>query len=228
MGGAGKGGMSGSGNAGGRGGAGSGGMGGASGTGMGGAGNRGGAGMGGAGTGGACAVPTPVPDSLANGGFESPVLMPPTTYVGIPQGFEPNGFAWTVPTGSVDLNRNWVPAPAYEGAQYIDLVGTGTTGAISQSFQVVPGRTYTLTFAYANNPYNGPNPSAAVSVSGCGQLLLSATVSHTTSSASNFDWTSFSRTFVANSSVATLEFTTIPGGELGGILLDAVAVSVVN
>jgi hypothetical protein len=57
--------------------------------------------------------------------------------------------------------------------------------------------------------------------------LLSAIVFHNTSTSGNLDWTTYSGSFVANSEFTTLAFNTTLGGNNGGILLDAVAVSAV-
>ena len=72
-------------------------------------------------------------------------------------------------TNNVDIvNAIYSGAAAYEGNQYLDLVGYGTTGAIAQGFATTPGRTYDLTFAYANNPWSTPSASASFLVQGIG------------------------------------------------------------
>jgi hypothetical protein len=57
--------------------------------------------------------------------------------------------------------------------------------------------------------------------------LLSALVFHDTSANGNLNWNLYSASFVANSETTTLGFNTTLGGNNGGILLDAVAVSAV-
>jgi hypothetical protein len=117
-------------------------------------------------------------------------------------------------------------APAYQGVQYLDLVGTGpdgtelSTGTISQTFGTVVGETYTLSFAYANNPWSTSTASASVSVDG-----LSGSVTHDTSTTADLNWLIYTNTFVATSSSATLTFTETVGANNGGVLLDAVSVT---
>ena len=163
--------------------------------------------------------------SLVNGGFETPSLGS-AGFTEIITGFEPAGFGWSITTNSVTLTGyTWVAAPPYEGQQYLDLVGTGSTGGIRQSFQTIPGRTYRLTFVYANNPYGSPSPSALVLVSGCAGTLLSESITHSESTTSNYSWTTYSHTFAADSDSATLELKTTSAGNGGGIVIDDVVVA---
>jgi hypothetical protein len=117
-------------------------------------------------------------------------------------------------------------APAYQGVQYLDLVGTGpdgtelSTGMISQTFGTVAGQTYTLSFAYSNNPWSTSTASASVSVDG-----LSGGVTHDTSTTTDLDWLTYTNTFVATSSSATLTFIETVGSNNGGVLIDAVSVA---
>ncbi len=117
-------------------------------------------------------------------------------------------------------------APAYQGVQYLDLVGTGldgtelSTGTISQTFGTVAGETYTLTFAYANNPWSTSTASASFSVDG-----LAGDVTHDTSTTTDLNWLVYTDTFVATSSTATLTFSETVGGNNGGVLLDAISVT---
>jgi Protein of unknown function (DUF642) len=117
-------------------------------------------------------------------------------------------------------------APADQGLQYLDLVGTGldgtelSTGMISQTFGTVAGQTYTLSFAYANNPWSTSTASASVSVDG-----LSGSVTHDTSTTTDLNWLIYTNMFVATSSSATLTFMETVGANNGGVLLDAVSVT---
>jgi hypothetical protein len=159
---------------------------------------------------------------LTNGDFEAPALAAGTSSTGllaIP--------GWTAtppaPPSNFDLVNAGAGAPAYSGSQYVDLVGFGLTGGITQTFATVAGVLYNLTFAYANNFDFAPNASAHVSVTGAG-ALFDADISHNTSGSLDLDWIVFSALFMADSASTTLSFANTAGGPDGGILLDAVAV----
>ena len=119
---------------------------------------------------------------IVNGSFESPISGGSTTIV---PGSEPSGFAWLVTTGNVEVQNNaffGFPGAAYAGIQLLDLVGDGsvTTGAIAQTFLTTAGMSYSLKFAYANNP-NGGAKSATIPVVNGINTLLSTSVTHSTS-----------------------------------------------
>jgi len=160
---------------------------------------------------------------INNGGFESPPITADSW-----QNFAGTGLPdWTIVTNNVDIVSNhWSGQTAYEGKQWLDLVGYGSTGAISQTFQIVAGQTNTLSFAYANNPGNAPS-SATVSITdNLGNYLLSPqTITHSSSTNSNLDWSTFSATFtVVTSGTATLLFNETAGGGNAGIYLDNINV----
>jgi hypothetical protein len=165
--------------------------------------------------------------AVTNGGFEQPPVSdtccntaPPATIPG-----------WTVTTGNVNVvngtfNGTTTPGPnlAFEGTQYLDLVGQGGTGGISQTLSLTPGGTYDLTFAFSNNGFS-PNESTSASAS---FMIdgLSGTVSHSTATASNLNWLIFSGNFVATGT-DTLNFTNLTGGPNEGIFLDAISITAV-
>ncbi len=160
---------------------------------------------------------------ITNGGFEDPQIG--QWYVNYASGLP----AWNVFTNNVDIVAQGFngPSPAYEGNQYLDLVGFGSTGGIQQVFTTQIGQTYVVTFAYANNPWGGSaNYAAEVDVFGASQLLTDS-VTHSNATTSNLNWLTYSNTFVANSEQTRLSFNTTFGANSGGILLDAVAVSAV-
>jgi Protein of unknown function (DUF642) len=101
---------------------------------------------------------------LVNGSFETPVIAP-ASFLDFGVGGEPAGFAWTVATNTVDIVSNGVfgwTGTAFDGVQWLDLVGFGSTGGIQQTFATTPGQQYTLSFAYGNNPGPGvPVPTSA-------------------------------------------------------------------
>jgi hypothetical protein len=121
-------------------------------------------------------------------------------------------------------NSSW---NAYEGSQFLDLVGYGSTGAIYQDFTTAVGQFYRLTFAYANNP-GFPAPQAQVAVYDgwglSGAQLYSDTITHSGSAPRNIDWTLYSAQFLATTTTTELRFDELVGGGNAGVLLDAVAV----
>ena len=159
-------------------------------------------------------------NSIVNGGFEAPVV---------------TGACCT--TSPPDPLPGWVATPnvnvvlgtfsstngnlAFEGNQYLDLVGQGGTGSLSQSFATILGESYTVSFAYSHNLFSGtPSASASFLVDGLG-----GTLTHSTGSNANLDWQTYLGSFIATGSSATLNFTNLTGGTNEGILLDAVAVT---
>lgn len=176
---------------------------------------------------------TSVGASLLNGNFELPALAAPSWLV-IAPGAEPAGFGWSV-IDDVDINyQGWtsgqgvLSAPAKDGVQYLDVVAFGDSGGLQQTVDVVPGASYVLALSYGNNPITEPVQetfSATVSARVCGHTIFSETITHTTSTKSDFDWTAFSKAFVAPASIVTLEIVETVGGGNGGIMLDAVTLT---
>ena len=173
--------------------------------------------------------------TLVNGGFEQPALSSPTFY-NIPVGSEPAGFGWTVSTADIDVHRvgwgttslGYITGPAVDGSQYLDLVGSGSSGGVRQSVTVVAGQTYELALFYANNPAAGPNPSARVTVVGCAGTLLSNALSHGTSTAANLDWTNFTATFIVDGDSVSIQLDSTAATGAGGILVDHVSLMPVS
>jgi hypothetical protein len=161
---------------------------------------------------------------VTNGGFENPTVSPPCCNTAPPDSVT----GWTVNSGNVNVVIGTFSSTngnlAYQGDQYLDLVGQGGTGSISQILTLDPGQLYTLTFAYSHNLFN-PNvlsASASVSIDG-----LFDTVTHTGGDSSNLAWQIFSSTFTATGPSATLTFNNLTGGTNEGIFLDAVSVQAV-
>ena len=157
---------------------------------------------------------------LVNGGFEAPVVTDSCCITAPPSSIP----GWTPSGGNVNVvNGNFGSTGgnlAFQGVQYLDLIGEGSTGSISQTFATITGQAYTLSFAYAHNLFGGtPSASALFSVDGLAGLLF-----HNTGSTSNLDWLTFSGSFVADDASATLNFTNVTGGNNAGVLLDAVSV----
>jgi uncharacterized protein DUF642 len=168
---------------------------------------------------------------LFNGGFEEPAVSDPG-YLSLAPNGEPEKFGWGVLADGVDVCRaGWtsggytVSGAAYEGQQYLDLVGNGTTGTITQLVSVAAGVEHTLRFAYANNPLSTKNAAARVKISNCGQVLLSKTFNHDTSTATDLAWTVFEERITPKVSSVTLEIESTYSEGTGGILLDGITLS---
>jgi len=164
-------------------------------------------------------------DLILNGNFEQPATEAPEWYTVCP----PSGLqGWEVTAGTVDVVEvnNYFAAPAPSGAQCLDLDGTPGPATCIQSFATVPGATYELSFAYANNYVFASDASATVRVfDSSGNRLGPLVITHNSSARGNLDWQCYTNTFVATEAIASLEFISLSGpGALSGILLDAVAV----
>ena len=167
-------------------------------------------------------------DLIVNGGFEQPAV--PTNTFG--EEFNAGStliIGWSVLSGSVDIEPPFWYAP-YQGVQALDLDGS-VPGAISQTFATTIGTAYQLSFAYADNGHSGVtysgNRTANVSVTdAAGSSLLSLSVSHNGSTTNVMNYDVFTANFVADTTTATLQFTsTDPSYSNGGIVLDAVSVN---
>jgi|GEM_PF-6419177 len=165
---------------------------------------------------------------INNGGFESPSINSLDFTVHAGDATLPS---WNVTQGSVDVVNEVFLGTAFEGSQYIDLDGTSTRGEVEQTFATASGQQYFLSFAYANN-FNVPSgavsgTTASVTVeSGTINVLSPTTVSHTTSTASNLDWLTFSMPFFASDTLSTVRFTSLsPLNSIAGVLIDDVRVT---
>lgn len=165
---------------------------------------------------------------LLNGGFELPVLADGAFVTSSSNEIT----SWTVTSGTVDLANlpvlPFVPYTAFEGEQAVDLNGV-SRGTLAQDFGTVPGLSYRLTFAYADNPFEGGISTADIEVENAADSLplLASSVSHSTSSGAFADWQIFSGQFTAVSNLSRIIFTsTSPSNSSsGGIVVDAVAAS---
>lgn len=165
---------------------------------------------------------------IINGGFETPDT---PTFVQINAG-QRTIAPWVVGLHSVEVGdaagNGFIVGPAFEGAQFLDLNGL-QRGRLTQAFATTPGSLYKLTFAYTDN-YWEPSPPASARVrvfDGLGDRL-NQTITHTGAVVGNYHWTVFNEQFTAVTNTASLEFTSLtssPSGHSGGILLDAVQVS---
>lgn len=127
----------------------------------------------------------------------------------------PGDFGFAVPVNNVDLIANGVyTAPLSNGGAYnLDLVGYGSTGAISQSFGTVLGRVYNVSLDYN---VNGAG-TAEISIDGAGIGTIVGTST----------WQNFTTSFVGTGAMVVFAITETVGGNSGGVVLDNVSVSAV-
>jgi choice-of-anchor C domain-containing protein len=133
---------------------------------------------------------------------------------------------WTVVSGSIDFIGAYWSAAA--GSHSIDMDGY-SPGAISQTFDTVVGKTYTVLFDIAGNPdpsqsgYVASQPKS-LQVSAAG---LSGTYSFDSTNTTKTDmgWIEESFSFLATSDLTTLTFASLdPYKSAFGIALDNVRV----
>jgi hypothetical protein len=140
---------------------------------------------------------------------------------------------WTV-VGTFVHQHDTFLGPADSGTQYLDLLGPpgGVPGSITTTFSTVPGVTYAISFAYADNPFRASGTAMAdvvvTSTATPFPVLFMTTVSHTTSVLGDLDWTTFSNpaAFVAADLTTMISFATTDS-VAGGILLDSIAITAI-
>jgi choice-of-anchor C domain-containing protein len=157
---------------------------------------------------------------VANGDFETPVVLNPLIVY-----FEGQTFgSWTVVSGSVDLL-----SPSYwqaaDGGQSVDLSGD-SDGAISQPLSTTPQRKYVLRFALAGNPETTGCPNSPIKTMEVwwGATLVD-TLTFDTTGRSNWDmgWGFHEYTVTAANATTQLKFGSLTPG-CHGPVLDMVSV----
>ena len=160
---------------------------------------------------------------VTNGGFEDPLITNPCCNT-VPPDMLPG---WDATPNVNVVNGTFSSSNgnlAFQGSQYLDLVGQGGTGSISQALSLNVGQIYTLSFAYSNNLFSGPlTASAEILLDG----VLFGIVTHNSGTNANLDWQIFSQNFTAQNASTTLTFRNLTGGPNEGILLDAISVAAV-
>ncbi|MFI5617866.1 choice-of-anchor C family protein [Streptomyces sp. NPDC051567] len=124
---------------------------------------------------------------------------------------------WKVVSGSVDLIGAgfWQAA---EGNQSVDLNGN-QTGAVSQTFSTIVGRTYTVTYALASNPAGAPTvKTGRVLVDG--QNFQDFSFDSTGKTFTAMGYVQRQVTFVANAPTTTLGFVSTQPGAYGPVIDD--------
>jgi choice-of-anchor C domain-containing protein len=158
-----------------------------------------------------------------NGSFEIGTD-PGGSFITLANGDNTNITGWTVIRGSIDyIGGYWQPA---QGARSLDLIGDQFVGGVQQTFDTVPGATYSVSFAMAGNPAGGPTiRPLAVTVAG---TTNNFTFDITGATLSNMNWTPHQFTFVATGTSETIQFvsdlTGDPSGCCYGAALDNVQI----
>ena len=128
---------------------------------------------------------------------------------------------WTVGASSVDLIRN--AYNAIDGYS-VDMLGTPGPGFLSQSFSVIAGQTYNLSFDMARNSGGPAGQGVAVSFGGvAGNFYSTAAASNTLYSSNTLSFTA------ATTGLATLSFASAakagtPFDNFSGAVIDNVSV----
>lgn len=165
------------------------------------------------------ATPVGAVELIVNGNFENAGFGGTTSFYNLgTTGADnpvPVDFGFAV-TDDVDIIANGVyTAPLASGGAYnLDLVGYGSTGAISQSFTTLLGKTYFVSIDYNQN---GSGRIADVSVNGgsIGTLVGTGT------------WQNFTTTFLGTGSTVNFAITETVGGGNAGVVLDNISVTAV-
>ncbi|MBC7521213.1 MAG: choice-of-anchor C family protein [Sandarakinorhabdus sp.] len=159
---------------------------------------------------------------IANGSFErGPADVGAFTTLGAGSTALPG---WTIGAGGIDLIGNYWTAS--DGVRSIDLTAS-TAGSISQDIATVIGTTYTVRFDLSGNPDTGGlgllTKSLDVSVNG--NNTANYTFDTTGKSNANMGWVGKSYVFVADSTVSTLQFTSL-SGDFRGPAIDNISIAV--
>ncbi len=131
---------------------------------------------------------------------------------------------WHVDSGSIDWFGAATGQP-YSGSRFIDLNGN-SAGAISTNLTLVPGTTYYLNFAYAQNPDGPANgvSTASASFSQSGVNFFTLTLNNPNTSWANLQWGTTSVVFTAASAFPQIQIASQTGGRYG-VLLDAMSIT---
>jgi choice-of-anchor C domain-containing protein len=137
---------------------------------------------------------------------------------------------WTVGTGNIDyIGTYWT---SVDGNRSLDLNGL-VPGSIFQTFDVVTGQTYQVTFDIAGNPAGGPTLKTLTTSTN--ETIVLPSFNTTGKTLANMGWTPVSFNFTATGPTETLTFlstTTTDSGVNGlptafGPALDNVSVTAV-
>lgn len=163
---------------------------------------------------------------IVNGSFEIPAISTSPGYVTYGLGAS-DITGWTISRNNVDIVNHYSGWEAADGQQSLDLNGD-TAGEIFQDVNgLTAGSTYTLSFAYANNPLGAGGETGVLQIADGATTFVNQVISHTSSAgAGAMDWLTASYNFVAPvSGHARIIFTSFsnPNDPSGGIMIDDVA-----
>jgi len=127
---------------------------------------------------------------------------------------------WSVVSGTIDYIGSYWQAGA--GSRSVDMSGT-SAGSISQTFDTVLGKTYTVDFLMAGNP-DGGSASKVLKVSATGNSQQSFNFNTNGKTKSAMGWTSKSYQFTATGTSTTLNFLAVGSGSYG-TALDGITVT---
>ncbi len=126
---------------------------------------------------------------------------------------------WTVSQGNVDLvGTDWQRSPT--GGRSVDLNGSNSQGAISQTLSTVAGNTYAVRFTMSLHA-GLPSTSGALEVSAAGTAQTMTLTTGAAHGASSMQWEERIFTFTATSSSTTLQFRSLMApSNLGPVVAD--------
>ncbi len=142
------------------------------------------------------------------------------------QSFTTANNTWSVQSGTIDLVNTQVrrETVAFDGVQTVDLAGSPGPGVIAATFATTAGQAYNLAFHYARNDGIRATPARAkVEVIGSGTLLQTE-VRHEAASQPASANVAFNGSFVADSAMTTLRFTSLNAGNYG-LTVDGISVT---
>lgn len=162
--------------------------------------------------------------AFTNGDFEKGIDLPPNGFATVMGGDSTSIKGWTVIGNSVDyVDGYW---QAGSGERSIDLNGVGA-GGLTQTFDVVKGTEYIVSFLLSGNPDGGNITQflkSSVQSGANSSIAVFAWPSSAANTRTNMDWTEVFFTFTAGSNSAKLTFESFFTSGFFGAAIDNVSV----
>ena len=159
--------------------------------------------------------------------FEAPQVANYTVYRA-GQAFKTRNNTWQVESGSVDhVNATLrTEVAAFDGKQLVELAGSPGPGVVATQFSTRAGQTYSLAIHYARNSGLGRNVARATVevLGGANASLLQAALQHDPSQLAFNAQSTYTGTFVADGTRATLRLTSLNAGNYG-LTVDGIAIA---
>jgi len=153
--------------------------------------------------------------------FEDPPIAPPGGWIDYSAGEIYGG--WTITSGSISIHDpkhlNLGDGNPNGSTQHMDLHGFNQGSAAYTLTGLTPGAKYTISFWYAIHSFGG-SVSARLTING-GNLL---NVSWSATNPGNVNWLEAIYSFVADGSIATMEFTGTGSTPCCGMLIDDIKI----